>query len=466
MSMGEKMMGESNGEKPRIPRGRSESEARRQNREYDAALNLESFVLFKQLPAGFRAPSSPSKAMVESKLIGELRDAREAAGRSRDGGEPDFFEALEPHERSNQHYAHFISYLKETASKPPFKKPVDQLSADEVRAIYRDFPSKSQLEAEESDALESYGLAVAETWRLGRLDSSDAAMLQVDLMRRRAERIEDAKKRADAIDAADKKLLDVIDGLDDLTRSKDPLVALGFPKGYAPQKEEVLSRYKELEQKNVGRRAEFQVVALLRSWARENGVSHFVEIEHTLPQEDHRQGIDFRFRIGGSTYSLDQKMYSSDSNQKEYQDKKVSGAAEKAGERGGVVFVLDSTQLRDVFRDFLERKVAAKDRLRILQGIAGALKDDDAKLLVSSLSEKRKKSGERGKSISERDLVNFFSAKKLRELGLLAADAGVADILAVTKKALEAARLIFKKPADFESAELIDQLKKALGKGL
>ena len=113
---------------------------------------------------------------------------------------------------------------------------------------------------------------------------------------------------------------------------------------------------------------------IVRSLAFKNGVAHMAHIEHSLPRDDYKHGIDFMLELGGAVYMLDQKMLAPSDYQLKFQKNLLTKAQDKAAEAGGRVFRVDSDILRDAYRDAVEGKLSSRNITKFLEQL-GAVVD-------------------------------------------------------------------------------------------
>ncbi len=377
----------------------------------ETAEDIARLMIFAERRNNQPVPFQRDKRIaLEAEWIQSLRDQRQRMGKPEHGGEPDFFGALRAHENSNDRWqGQFISaYLPEEA-QDLYHKPITDLSREEWRALYDQFPQKEVLEHEEADAIKAYRWAVKEWWRLRRVDTYDARILLNDLLFRQASRIEDIDER----DKAQEQLMEDLKQLiADLKLSKST-------------PEEAV--------KNFGRSAEVEVMYLFRLWLRKNGLDHVISIEHSLPRDDQQFGIDFLVRVGSEEYKLDQKTFKRDDYQREFQSDKIASAEESIHRSGGHVFQVDPTQLDAGIKDAVKGKINERAVAHILQRIASVMPPD-----IAALFEKKAVAKERSVSrVKDKDIENLVgNVKFLLDAGFLyqTDKNNLSRILAVKKK--------------------------------
>jgi len=398
---------------------------------------LEKLMLFDELPGRQAAPRGQERTALEDRLLADLRSARVEVGKPAEGGEPDFFEALRHHEALNQYYGAFESSLGAVKDSDGSRKPSLELTPADVAAAYAKFNNRADLEKEEETVIRHYQASLREGWKLDKTDSTDGKVLLNDLLYRQAVRMADPAKRQAAIAELDRDMRGVIDWLK---------YAASTP---------------EEQRKNVGRRAEYQTMLLMRHWAAQNKLEHLVRLEHTLPRDDQKFGIDFVLWVGDQQYRLDQKVLSPDEYQREFQEAKLSGARDKAALTRGSVIVIDSDRLRQAYQDDLEGKKGRGLR-HVLERICATLKPEHSAIFGQAKEAPKEK--DKAKPATPRELGEIFNVARLVEFGALAA----ADrndpkkILEAKAAAIEAAKKAKVSPADLDSPEGRDKIKRAV----
>jgi hypothetical protein len=314
----------------------------------EAAADLEKLLLFDQAPGSSSRLGGRDKAEVHQALLSKARAARQESETK--GGALDFLEALPHHEEAVIDHGRFVTSLDAAASALGNKKAAE-LTPREFHDIYERYPDRAALEAEEAAAAEGYSAATESIWRIERCDSVDARILLNDLTARRAARLPDDERRRAALDAAQEDLAYVIDNMDLLAPTA------GRAKG-------------------AGHRAEYEMMYLLREWAKRSGLEHVVTIEHALPRDDQRFGIDFHLTVGSHSYSLDLKTVADDSYRAEHQAGVVAAAREKTVRPNTGIVVVDADKIRRAYR---EERDGSATRLRpaILDAVAGELGAED-----------------------------------------------------------------------------------------
>lgn len=392
---------------------------------------MESLMVFDEV-GGRRAPAGAERTALEDRLLNELRQLKTESGQNPETQEVGFFEALRRHEEANLLNGQFTAYLA-TETKRRYDKDVTELTPNELSAIYASFPAFQELEEAEMGALEAYARAEQSWWQAGKTDLHDARGLRLDLEYRRALRLPRCEERDRTLDEAETGLRQLITSLE-ADRAGDRRV------------------------KNFGRRAEYQLIYLMRRWARSSELDNAIAIEHTLPREDQKLGIDHVLRLGDHQQNLDQKTLSPDEYQQEYQARLLKEAQQKARRVGGQLLVLESDRLAQAYLDDLAGRSGGIGKRHVVERLAEAVAPEDRELVERLIARPKKVRSEQ-ELVKDKELAKFFDVMKLMDLGLITksqARPGSIDAAAIMdakKRVIKAAKRLKLTQTDLTEAQ-------------
>ncbi|MBI2482953.1 hypothetical protein HYV74_02105 [Candidatus Uhrbacteria bacterium] len=365
----------------------------------------------------------------------DLRSLARAQGKS--PGPADFFEAVRAHEDANGLLAAFRRDL--ARSETAAGRTVLQLTSDVFRAAVASFGKATALAEAERAALEGYDRADRERWTGQRVSSMDARLLAFDILARRATREPVAEIRTAAQEEVERRLADAIA---DITEG--------------------------------GRRAEYQLIWLIRRLARLQQRDHCIDIAHSLPRDDMAFGVDAHLVTGDTLFRLNIKSLSEDAYRTEYNDAVIASGQERARDASAVLVVVPFGDLHDAFR--AERNAHLTEfrrrlpvlRKKIVAAIACSLPESnrDAMLALTPAAQIGR-SSEKGKRLSVQYLERHTDVTTLRRFGVLSMDdrPDVTRMLDLQKRFCAVARDILETVAHFEhpTPELVQKVQQAIG---
>ena len=357
-------------------------------------------------------PRGPEAAAI---LVESLRQAREGAGRSREGGLPDFAEAVHYHELANDRFGTRLSFVEKLA-QDRLKKPFFELTREQVGDFSREFPEAEILLADERQSLASYQKSEREFWEIDSIGVVDGKILRNGLEYRMAEAITDKVEREAALDELDEGMAEIISSLSNL---------------FAKEREENGAG-------NEGKIAECQLMLLIRHWARRANLDHVIGIEHTLLRDDFERGIDLILRVGSKQYYLDQKTTVESSSTSAYTGGIIESAGKKAAKVGGRVLPIDTIDLQKAYREYRDG-LMERSRIRVVERVAEAIDPEDGRRIMA-LCPNLDKASKAESPVSPKALSAVFMVGDMVKYGILAA-ADARNMKAIETVRVEASRL-------------------------
>ncbi len=322
----------------------------------------------------------------------------------------DFYVAAAWHGEALMYRNAFLAFAaKETVS-------IKNLKPEDIAAIYIRFPDREKLEQSETMAAKSYQEARVGAWKTGHF----ADRLQAELL---------------AIDLEDGRI----------TRHKGNAAAA------AKERQKLLKQLQSVIEclPTSGRRSEMELVYLLRNWAIESGVSHLVQVEHGLPQEDMaRQKIDIRLLVGDLQIPLQIKTETHDNYRTEFYRRVRAKAALSVMGTGTNLVCIDTEALSATYALTVHPPIAQGEKLKfaaakkaVLNTLLEGMPEEGRALLEELLfpvkKEKKSPAKEKGKKTTLAFALRNSGVPILRKFGLLGNDISAQAILKAKERLQE-----------------------------
>jgi hypothetical protein len=194
------------------------------------------------------------------------------------------------------------------------------------------------------------------------------------------------------------------------------------------RQKQLLDRFRVLidSMSQCGEKSEFECVYLLRTWIFEKNLSHLVSVELGMPHEDYGdQKVDFRLHVAGAVNSFQLKTeVEADAYRKEHYDAVAKRAMENIKGTNTKLVFIDTPTLIEAYEKSKsaqtkeDRAVATRTKHALLDRLMEALDPEDADIL-SRLTDRKPKTSEKGKRLTEAFVMNSAHPMLLEQFGLL-----------------------------------------------